>query len=106
MKITFWWKITFNLTEWFISPCKNCKKEPLDMGQIDSEKMYTNVMNGWGNSDKKNIPWSRNQKREYHLQNKSCSINGSIDCGEKFEQKKDYRFYDDKMPLDKSAITL
>jgi hypothetical protein len=36
-------------------PVKNCIPKdgsPLDMGQIDSEKMYTNVMKwDWGNSD-------------------------------------------------------
>jgi hypothetical protein len=41
---------------------------------------------------------------ERDLQNKSCSINGSIDCGEKSDKaKKDYRFGDDKMPLINSA---
>jgi hypothetical protein len=72
-------------------PVKNCNPKdgsPLDMGQIDSEKMYTNVMKwDWGNSDTK-YTMIQKQKREYHLQNKSCSINGSIDCGEKSDRQK------------------
>jgi hypothetical protein len=50
------------------------------MGQIDSEKMYTNVMKwDWGNSDSNKIYHDPETRREYHLQNKSCPINGSID---------------------------
>jgi hypothetical protein len=54
------------------------------MGQIDSEKMYTNVMKwDWGNSDSDKIYIMIQTRREYHLQNKSCPINGSIDSWKK-----------------------
>jgi hypothetical protein len=50
-----------------------------DMGQIDADKMYDNVMKwDWGNSDGDIYHDPRNTQGKYYLQNKSRSINESI----------------------------
>jgi hypothetical protein len=54
-------------------PKNNYSKDgsPLDMGQIDSEKMYTNVMKwDWGNSDSNKIYHDPETRRE-SITNKS-----------------------------------
>jgi hypothetical protein len=52
---------------------------PLDMGQIDSEKMYTNVMKwDWGNSDSNKIYHDPETRRE-SITYRTNRLDGSID---------------------------